>query len=231
MLTKFEKEILCSEEKRRSVKAQTIRNTTQKIREKAAQAIEDLIFIGNNSPKQLAQALGYTRSGRLRSKTESETKELRTPKIKQVSATLEKRIKRQENARLLAFKLSISTGIMDEYLREDTHETNKVKKPGVIVNLHACNAAFPRFLAGILKNQFTCPKCKHAGILLKSNDDWLFMHFNGDNSNPQANFCNYGKQLPENFKPSPFAVIEPKDYTCWTNLAALGPEDMVTFYS
>ena len=234
MLTDFEKEILSSETKRKSISKQTVLNTTQKVRDKATQAIEDLIFLGDNAPLQLAQALGYTRSGRLWSKKEFKTYRPGKPRrqIEQVtSKTLLKRLKRLENAKRLAMNLAVNTDVIDEWRNQNELKVKETNKPGIIVDLHACNAAFPRFLAGMLKNQFVCPKCGNAGVLFRNEEEWLFMHFNQDNQNPKADFCNIGEKLPKDIIMSPFIVIEPKTYTCWTNLAAVGPDDTVKVYT
>ena len=61
MLTDDEKEILSSEEKRKSVSPITVRNRLQRIRDKAAKAIDDLLFITNKRPDQIAQVLGLTK--------------------------------------------------------------------------------------------------------------------------------------------------------------------------
>jgi hypothetical protein len=119
VLTKFEKEILSSEEKRKSVKPQTVRNTMQKVRNKAAKAIEDLLFLGNNAPLQLSQAMGFNRSGQLWSKKEFKTYrpgEQRRQIERITSKVLLKRLERQENAKWLALNFALDMGIIDEWL-------------------------------------------------------------------------------------------------------------------
>jgi hypothetical protein len=111
LYTAFEKAVISSEEKRQALALQTVRNTLQKVRDKAANAINDLLFLSANLPLQFDQVIGFTRSGRRMGKTKwKEGEHFRLIK----SRTVLKRIKRGESAKLLAYQLTFRTGILTQ---------------------------------------------------------------------------------------------------------------------
>jgi hypothetical protein len=229
VFTNNEKELICSEEKRKTLSTQNLRNRFQKIRDKAAQAIEDLLLLGDNQSIQLAQALGFTRSGR------------RMPKIKRkngnsielIESPIElKRIERSQRAQRLAFKLALNMGVIDRWrsqkeLEEKSVERQKITK---IIDLQKLGRLYPRILIGMLQNQYVCPKCGKAGLIFRGEDEWIWMHYNQEDSKPEATFCNVGKNLPRKFIEFPF-IIRPQNNGFWVQLAELEYGEGYRFYS
>jgi len=71
-----------------------------------------------------------------------------------------------------------------------------------------------KYPLAMLKGQFVCPKCGKKGLIFHGTEDWLWFHYNGNDENPKASFCNVGKTLPEKFMLLPFA-IEPQLQAFW----------------
>jgi len=207
MFTRVEREIISSEEKRKSVAPQTVRNMMQKIRNKATNAIEDLLFLGEKQPLQLAQVIGFTRSGRRWGKMKLEEGEF----FREVtSKTVLRRIKRGERARWLALNLALNTGVIDEWMdQKKLAKLRESEKNVKIVDMQKLSKLYPKILVAMIKNKFACPKCGKAGLIFRGDEDWLWMHYNHEDEHPGASFCNVGKSLPERFVRFPL-VIEPQ---------------------
>lgn len=227
MFTRFEREIICSEEKRKSVAPQTVRNTMQKIRNKATKAIEDLLFLAEKQPLQMAQVIGFTRSGRRLGKTKWQTGEV----FRSIeSKRLIKRIERGERARWLAINLALNTGIIDEWKDQKRQEKGESDENTKIIDMGKLRAVYPKILVAMLQNQFVCPRCGKAGLIFHGEEDWLWMHYNQDDRNPKANFCNIGKSLPERFVQFPL-LVEPQRNAFLIKLNELGPRDKIRFFT
>lgn len=227
VLTKFEREILSSDQKRKSVAPQTVRNTMQRIRNKASKAIEDLLFIGDTQRLQLAQVLGFTRSGKRWGRTEwgnGETIQLIDSK------TLLKRFDRAEKARRLAVILALNAGIIDEWNEQKRLDEAKAAEKEKIVDLQKLGVAYPKIVIALLQNQFQCPKCGKAGLIFYGKEHWLWMHYNQNDRHPKATFCNIGKKLPEKFVEFPF-MIQPQHGAFGAEVAELGPNDKLRFFT
>ena len=58
----------------------------------------------------------------------------------------------------------------------------------------------------------------------------MWMHYNHEDKNPSATFCNVGQTLPKEFIEFPFK-IGPQDSGFWIKLAELGPGETYRFYT
>ena len=222
MFTNNEKELICSEEKCELLSSQNLRNRFQKIRDKSAQAIEDLLLLGEKRPNQMAQVIGFTKSGRRMPKTKWKNGE----SIRPIESKTEiKRIKRGELARWLAIKLALNAGVINDWvdqkklaeLEKKSSEHQKITKT---IDLQKLERLYPRILIGMLQNQYVCPKCGSKGLIFRGEDEWIWMHYNNEDKHPEATFCNVGKTLPSKFVEFPF-MIHPQNNGFWVKLAEL----------
>ena len=228
MFTDFEKGIICSKEKRRNVAPQTLRNTFQKIRDKAARAIEDLLFLGEKQPKQFNQVIGFTRSGRRLRKTKRKNGASIRPIT---SETIIKRLERGDRAYLLADYLAKKTGLVDSWeAKKKVEKLDEVEKVTKTIDSQELNKAYPRILIGMLQNQYPCPECWKAGLVFRSRENWFWMHIHGEEKYPEATFCRIGKTLPKEFIKFQLK-IEPQTSSIWIKLAELEPGEGYQFYT
>ena len=227
VFTENERMILSSEEKRKSVSPLTVRNTLQKIRNKAASAMEDLLFLGDEQPLQLAQVIGFYRNGRRMGKTKWKNGEV----FREItSKTVLKRIKRGEVARILAIKLALNTGIIDEWKVQKRQENNTVKEKTKLVDFGKIRSIYPKILITMLENQFVCPNCKKAGLIFHDDEEWLWMHYNRENNHPEATFCIIGKSLPEKFREFPIKIAAQQNFFM-VKLCTLEADETLRFYT
>ena len=209
-----------------------MRNRFQKIRDKSAQAIEDLLLLGEKQPKQFAQVIGFTRSGRRMPKTKWRNGE----SIRPIESKTEiKRIDRSQSALWLAINLALNMGVIDQWLNQK--ELTELEKKSVerqkitkTVDLQKLGRAYPQILIGMLQNRYVCPKCGKAGLIFRGEEEWIWMHYNNEDKHPEAIFCNVGETLPKKFVEFPFMIV-PQNSGFWVQLAELESGEGYRFFT
>jgi hypothetical protein len=206
-LTEFEREVLASDEKRKSISKNTVRKTLWKARNKGEVAIRDLVFLAVKRPDQFCQVVGLTRTGRsaLQVLSSRKKRERRGGIVEKVDSKRDiDRIEKGDRALMLYTLLGLWTGAVDEKVCETKLKgSTQARREGFDVDLTLLNRKYP---VAMLEGQFLCPRCRKKGLIFHDGENWLFMHYSRDGGAPSASFCDLGRELPEDFMAFPLKI-------------------------